>query len=717
MASAEGGNVGHSDTSSDVKVHIPTEDSGIVVGSEANSPDTETAGDGVGNPAINTNNSAAHKGPDEVAPAECEFTWKRDEAVKLRMTNKGYGSEKPISVPTVLKNVTSRIPTSLAMCVKRGDNWKKWTYAEYHRDVMQAAKALIKLGLEPYHGVGIIGFNCPEWFIADMAAIHAGGFAVGIYTTNSPEACQYVASNCDANVIAVENDTQLQKILKVRDQLPHLKAIVQWQGNLKEPYPNVYTWETFMNLGNDSSLDNVLDERIRAQSPNKACTLIYTSGTTGNPKGVMLSHDNVTWTADVAGKQARLDFGKEVVVSYLPLSHIAAQLLDMYFPLIYGGTVYFAKPDALKGSLAETLKEVQPTAFLGVPRVWEKMQEKMQAIGKNVTGMKKKIADWAKSVGHAGNISKMNGKRKRRGQAPWSWSIANALVFKKVREGLGLSRCRFCLTGAAPIMRETLDYFLSLDIPIFELYGMSESTGPHTLSFPWRYRIGSVGVDMFGAETKLDSPDKDGNGEICMRGRHVFMGYLGMEEKTREAIRDEGWLHSGDVGKKDADGFLYITGRIKELIITAGGENIPPVLIEDMVKEELPCVSNCMLIGDKRKFLSMLITLKTQVDADSGVPQDQLADLAVDWCTAQGSQASTVSAILDAQDPVVLKGIQEGIDRVNKRATSNAQKVQKWSLLPVDFSIPGEELGPTLKLKRPVVMKKYEATIEGFYAE
>ncbi|ELT97844.1 hypothetical protein CAPTEDRAFT_161718 [Capitella teleta] len=468
-----------------------------------------------------------------------------------------------------------------------------------------------------------------------------------------------------------------------------------------------------MAMGAGAECVDALEARIKAQAPNKCCTLIYTSGTTGNPKGVMLSHDNMTWTANVAGQTAKLLYGEEVALSYLPLSHIAAQMLDIYMPLFYGAVCYFAQPDALKGSLLATLKEVRPTLFFGVPRVWEKFQEGLIKMGRQNTGMKKKVAAWAKGVGLKGNMAIMNGRTSK----PFGWTVANAMVFKKVQQGLGLDRCKYCLTGAAPITRETLDFFMSLNIPLLELYGMSESCGPHTISFPWKYNVTSVGVEFLGVSTKLANPDKDGEGEICMGGRHVFMGYLNMEDKTRETLDEDGWLHTGDIGRRDKNGFLYITGRIKELIITAGGENVAPVPVEDIVKEELPIVSNCMLIGDKKKFLSILLTLKTEVDSDTMLPLDQLTLEAQDWCRQRGSKATTVSEILDSKDEAVLRGIQEGIDRSNARSTSRAQKMQKWSILPKDFSIPGDELGPTLKLKRPVVANLYKSTIEAFYVE
>ena len=268
-----------------------------------------------------------------------------------------------------------------------------------------------------------------------------------------------------------------------------------------------------------------------------------------------------------------------------------------------------------------------------------------------------------------------------------------------------------------PITRETLEFFLSLDINVNEIYGMSECTGPHTMSFPWKYRLGTVGQEVPGMFTKLDNPDQDGNGEICMAGRHVFMGYLNEEAKTRETFDDDGYLHSGDIGKRDDKGFLSITGRIKELLITAGGENVAPVPIEDTVKLELPVVSNCMLVGDKKKFLSMLITLKTKVDEETMQPKDELTPLAIEWCKSIGCKATTVSELLASPDESFLKAIQDGIDRANAKSVPRAQKIQKWSMLPRDFSIPGGELGPTLKLRRPIVTKMYEKTINKLYED
>lgn len=657
------------------------------------------------NPAGNT-----FKDLDDLAPATEYVVTKRDQAVKLRMSQKGPGSEKPLTVPSMFYQTVQRVPNHPAIAVKRGGVWIQWTYQQYFSDTQKAAKALIKLGLEPLHGVGILGFNSPEWFIANNGAIFAGGFTVGIYSTNNADACKYVALNSQCNVIVVENNQQLKKILQVWDDLPDLKAVVQYTGEVAEKRDNVYSWKEFMELSSQVS-DDALQHRLSLLAPNKACCLIYTSGTTGNPKGVMLSHDNLCWTAGKAVENAALLYASEVQLSFLPLSHIAGSLTDIYGAMACAATVYFAQPDALRGSLLGTLKEVRPTVFVGVPRVWEKMVEGIKHKSREFGFFKKKIGAWAKSVGYRTTIAEMNHE-----PVPGAFKIAN-IMLKKAKGELGFDRCRIFMSGAAPIMKETIEFFYGLHIPLMEVYGMSECSGPHTVCSLDRFRTSSVGTEIPGVQTKLADKDEEGNGEVRMYGRHVFMGYLDEEEKTKETFDEELYLMSGDIGKKDKDGFLFITGRKKELIITAGGENIAPVPIEDTVKECLPCVSNCILIGDKRKFLSMLITLKVDVNMDTLEPTDNLTAVTVDWMKAQGSGATKVSDILDHKDAIVLKAIQKGIDKANERAISRAQKIQKWSLLPRDFSIPGGELGPTMKLRRPIVHKMYAKTIDAFYAD
>lgn len=687
------------------------------------SSEEESTGEREEEPAANDEvQTVSAQRPDSLSvPTASEpglWTSQGDAEVRLRMGESGLAAEPPLTINQMFTKTVERFGDYTALSWKEGEQQKTMSYKEYYQTCRTAAKSFLKLGLERYNGVGILGFNSVEWFVADIGAILAGGFAVGIYTTNSPEACQYVADNCKANIIVVENQKQLQKILQIEDKLPHLKAIVQYKDALKEKRPNLYSWAEFMELGRDEP-DAPLDAIISNQKPNQCCTLIYTSGTTGQPKGVMLSHDNLTWTATSTCRHVRLTEApqsQEVVVSYLPLSHIAAQMVDIWVTMKIGGMTYFAQPDALKGSLVNTMKEARPTAFMGVPRVWEKMQEKMKSIGAKSSTVRRKVAAWAKDVGLQTNLGKMS-QNGAVGRTPIGYHIAKKLVFKKVRKALGLDRCTKCFTGAAPITKDTLEFFLSLNIPLYELFGMSESSGPHTISVPEAFRLTSCGKEIPGCTTKLQNPDEEGNGEICLWGRHVFMGYLNMPDKTEEALDADGWLRSGDLGKRDESGFLFITGRIKELIITAGGENIPPVPIEDAVKEHVPLISNAMLIGDKRKFLSMLLTIKCQVNAETGAPEDELTPEVIELCSKLGSSATRVSEIAGGRDRAIQAAIQDGINRVNEKATSNAQRIQKWLILDRDFSITGGELGPTMKLKRPVVSKMYKEQIDNFYKE
>nr|XP_033490951.1 long-chain-fatty-acid--CoA ligase ACSBG1 isoform X2 [Epinephelus lanceolatus] len=541
------------------------------------------------------------------------------------------------------------------------------------------------------------------------------GTMTGIYATNSPEACQYVASDAKANIIVVENQKQLDKILQIRDRLPHLKAIVQYSGQPLQTVSNLYSWEEFMELGLDVS-EKELDDIIGSQRANQCCVLIYTSGTTGKPKGVMLSHDNITWTANYASKAGDVqpaDTKQESLVSYLPLSHIAAQIYDLWKGIQWGELVYFAQPDALKGSLITTLREVCPTSHMGVPRVWEKIMEKIKQAISECGYVKKKLVTWAMSVSLDANQK----CTQKDDEKPFLFTLADSLVLQRLRAELGLSCCEKFFSGAAPIGTETVQFFLGLNIRLYEAYGMSESTGPHFMSSPKAYKLPSCGKVVPGCRYKMSNVDSEGIGEICFWGRNIFMGFLNMEDKTREALDEDGWLHSGDLGRIDEEGFLFITGRIKELIITAGGENVPPVPIEEAVKKEVPIISNAMLIGDKRKFLSMLLTLKCCSDKETTEPTEELSSEAVEFCRQLGSQATKVSDITEGKDKDVHQAIQEGINRVNAAATSNAQRIQKWTILEKDFTVSRGELGPTMKLRRPVVLEMYHKVIESLYQQ
>ncbi|XP_066603794.1 very long-chain-fatty-acid--CoA ligase bubblegum isoform X2 [Prorops nasuta] len=649
-------------------------------------------------------------GPDQVLYSKLGTTTEPDGRCRIPLDDSEENSVKPMSVPGQLMRSAKLYPNHIAMVSRLGVDGKRisYTYREYELQVRTVARAFLKLGLERHHSVCILGFNSPQWFISDIAAIYAGGFAAGIYTTNSPEACQFIAESSRANIIVVEDAKQLEKILEIKKNLPLLKAIIQYDGIVQEK--NVYSWSELLEIGKNES-DDKLESVLKTIAANECCTLVYTSGTVGNPKGVMLSHDNLLHNARGIIKYVDLKSGCEVIVSFLPLSHVAAQVVDIFTSLYMGGTIYFADKNALKGSLVDTLTVARPTAFLGVPRVWEKIYEKMQEVARNNGPIKTWIANWAKAQGLQYNMNKMNGIDYKH----WGYVIAKWLVFNKVKAALGLDRCKLFATAAAPLSTEVKKYFMSLDIPIMEAYGMSECSGAHTLSTEKKYRLGSVGCVMKGLKTKLDNLDNTGEGEICMAGRHIFMGYLNDPEKTKEAKDEEGWLHSGDLGRIDIDRFLYVTGRIKELIITAGGENIPPVHIEHLVLKELSALSNALLIGDKRKYLTMLVSLKTESNSDTGETLDSFTEDTKIWAKSIGSKSTTVSEVISTKDPIIFKEIQAAIDRANLKSISNAQKVQKFRILPHDFSIPTGELGPTLKVKRNVVYKMYANLIEEMY--
>lgn len=427
----------------------------------------------------------------------------------------------------------------------------------------------------------------------------------------------------------------------------------------------------------------------------------------------MLTHDNLTFVARTGCDIEKMQNAQEILISYLPLSHIAAQVVDIYACLSIAGTIYFAEKDALKGSLARTIRNVRPTRFLAVPRVYEKMQEKMMEIGRSQNFLMKAIGSWAKSVTLQHHIDRMNGKSSN----SFQYLLAKKFVISKVKTAMGFDRCLTFSSGAAPMCNETKKYFMSLDIPIKEMFGMSESSGGHSFAPLDAPNFATIGRGFPFTLTKIRQPDENGEGELLIKGRHVMMGYLDDVDKTYETIDDEGWLSTGDLARIDSDGFIYITGRLKEIVVTAGGENIPPNYVEMLVKKEIPVISNAFLVGDRRKFLTMLISLKTQMQAETGAPLDDLAQETITWLESLNLKHTKLSQILAAGengDPAVNKAIESGIERANRNAISHAQKVQKFRLI-TDFSIPTGEIGPTLKVKRNVVNEKYADLIDTMY--
>ena len=345
-------------------------------------------------------------GPDQILPSERFVATDPGAKVKLRTGQESPDDFTPVSVPSLLRRSAKKGGDHLALSVKRDSKTYSWTYKEYLDEVENAAKGFIKLGLRPRHGVGIIGFNAPEWFMSDLAAVFAGGMAAGIYPTSSPEACKYIMENCRANILVVEDDKQLQKFLPFKNELSHLKAIIQYTGEVEQE--GVLTWKKLIQMGKEQA-DEELERRLKSMAINECCHLVYTSGTTGPPKGVMLSHDNLTFTAQRLCDIFHMKDKEERLVTYLPLSHVAANICDIFVMMTSVGSVYFADKNALKGTLTGTLREALPTLFFGVPRVWEKIYEKMQEIGKQNKGFKQQIGQWAKKTGLEHNRNLLNG--------------------------------------------------------------------------------------------------------------------------------------------------------------------------------------------------------------------------------------------------------------------------------------------------------------------
>lgn len=590
-------------------------------------------------------------------------------------------------VHEVLAETTKRYGDRPALRVKRDGGWKTTTWAGYERDARRTARALMKLGVEPGRGVSLIGYNSPEWLIADVGAILAGAVPAGIYTTNSAEQVRYITDHCDAKVAFADTPVQVDKLVAEQDRMPNLEVVVQMLGKPEASSRGrlkVLSWEELLALA-DGVPESDLDARIASQKPDDLCTLIYTSGTTGDPKAVMITHTNLVWTADTICTALSLG-PSDVSISYLPLSHIAEQLLSIHGPMRMGSLLYFA--ESLE-KLGETLQEVRPTLFLGVPRVWEKIQAKMVAAGAASPPLRKKIAAWARKVGLAAGFAEQRGEAR-----PLVLPIAKKIVFDKVRDRLGLDRARICVTSAAPISRDTLEFFLSLGIPLLEVYGMSECTGPATYSPPDNYRTGKCGVVIPGAEIKIAE-----DGEVCMRGPHVFKGYLKDPESTNNALDADGWLHSGDIGTIDKDGFLQITDRKKDLLITAGGENIAPQVLESALKA-IPVVGQAVVVGDRQRYLAALLTL----DPERVESEARLA----------GSPAASIAEA--AKCDVFHSHLRKQVDEVNLKL-ARVQTIKKFVVVPHEFSIDGGELTPTMKIKRKVVNEKYRAEIESMYVE
>lgn len=573
-------------------------------------------------------------------------------------------------------------PNAPAYFEKIGDHWVPTTWQQYLDQVRQAAKSLIALGVEPGGSVNILGFNRPEWVIMDLAAMLVRGTATGIYTTNSASECQYIISHSEASVIVLEDQGQWDKIASVRQDIDCLKHIIMMRGTDIDD-DQTLSWDAFMAAGNDIP-DEQIDTALNNLKLDDLCTLIYTSGTTGPPKGVMLNHENLAWTS----KQAvdLLNLGpSDSALSYLPLSHIAEQMFTIHAAITSGYQIYYAE-SGLK--VPDNLKEVQPTIFFGVPRVWERFYSGVTAKLAEATGVRAKIAQWAMGVSKQVWTQRHNGHEPS-GFLATQYNLASKLFYSKVKEALGLNRMKFGFSSAAPLNPEIAHFFIQLDVPIHEIYGQSEGSGPTTTNRPGATKIGTVGQAWPGSQVKLAE-----DGEILLSGKNVFLGYYKNPASTAETLID-GWLQSGDLGSFDTDGFLTITGRKKEIIITSGGKNIAPKNIEASLKN-LDLVSEAVVIGEQRRFITALLTL------------DETA--AANYAKTHGLDFQTLH-----ENTQLLAHLQQQIDQEVNSHLARVEQVRGFKVLPRQFTVEDGELTPTLKIKRRIVNENFKTEIESMY--
>ena len=556
------------------------------------------------------------------------------------------------------------------------------TWSEYADKACRVAAGLADLGVRPGDRVVMMMRNRPEFHYADVGVLLAGATPISIYNSSSPEQIEYLAGHSEATAAIVGDIGMLERFLKVRGALPGLRNLVVIDDPDGLAPGDVVP---FADLVGAAPVD--LDQATGRVRPEGLLTLIYTSGTTGPPKGVMISHYNLCWVLESMTRATAESITGWRQVSYLPMAHIAERLVTHYFH-IGEGTDVTTCPEPTE--LASYLREVRPEHFLGVPRVWEKLYAGITAA---VAADPEKQAGFQRAleVGHKAAAVRVTGQPLPPELAA-AWEQVDAAAFANVRAMVGLDGMRIALTGAAPIPRPVLDFFLAIGVPLSEVYGLSECTGPMT----WArtpVRPGTVGPPIPGQELKLLD-----DGEVCCRGGNVFSGYLKDPERTAEMLDDEGWLHSGDIGEIDEAGYVKIVDRKKELIITAGGKNISPANLEAAIKS-FPLIGQACAVGDGRAYMTALIVLDP--------------DVAPAWAKSRGIEFSSLADL--ASNPDVRAEVERCVEEANGRF-SQVEKIKKIALLPTEWLPDSDELTPTMKLKRRGVLQKYADEIEELYS-
>jgi long-chain acyl-CoA synthetase len=574
-------------------------------------------------------------------------------------------------------------PERVALREKHRGLWRPFTWREYLAQVLAVADALAAQGLKAGDSIAIISDNRPEWLFADLGAQALGVLSAGVYVTNPPADVAYVLNHCRAKVVFCEDQEQVDKVLGSPEPLPHLARIVvlDTEGTRDYRDPRLVGWEDFIaptlaSARGREALD--VHARMAALDATKPAVIVYTSGTTAQPKGALLSAAQMlsmsgTYFDELGGTE------HDTLLSYLPLCHVAEKIFSQFTPLTSGATVHFGES---LDTVRQDLVEVSPTIFLGVPRIWEKIHAGVEVAIRNTSPEKRALYRWA--MGVARRHHEGGGLRLQR------W-LADRLVLRALRERLGLGRVRLAISGAAPIAPELLHWFHSIGVAILEGWGLSESCGISHVNLPNAYRIGTVGRALRGVECRFGE-----DGEILIKGPHIFSGYLHNEQATREAVTD-GWLHTGDLGELDADGYLRIVGRKKEILINAGGKNLSPAKIENALKTS-PYIKEAAAVADGRAYTTALIQIE--------------GELVGDWAMRQGLGYTSFEDL--AARPEVVKLIDGEVRRINE-TLARVEQVRGFRLLPKELHQDDGEMTATQKLKRRVVYEKFAALIEDMY--
>ena len=574
--------------------------------------------------------------------------------------------------------------------------WRAYSWNEVEKISEEIGAGLVSLGFEPGEVASVLANTRREWVWTDLAVLTMGGVCNGIYPTDAAAQVQYLCEDSASVFLFVEGDEQLDKFLEVRQALPKLRKVIVYdmEGLADLNDPQVMSLDSLRAAGRDylATHPGLVDARIASRRPQDLAILVYTSGTTGRPKGAMISHGNLcaTLSGVANGMFEGVPEGGERI-AFLPLCHIAERMIGEYVPILRRSVINFVEnPD----TVFEDLREVQPHVFFAVPRVWEKIYSQVMITLSEAGNVQKAAYAWALSA----NAEEAKARAEGRSAGGWTAlkaKLGRALVINNVRRMVGLDRVQLALTGAAPISADLIRWYQSLGIPLREGWGMTETCGGGSINPRSAPKPGSVGLPGPGVEMRI----APGTNEIQLRGQNVILGYLNQPEKTAETIDSEGWLHTGDVGRVDDEGYFYITDRMKDIIITAGGKNVTPSEWENELKFS-PYVTDAVVIGDKRPYLTALIM----------IDQENVEKFAQDH-DVPFSNYSSLTRAKEVQDL-----IQGEIDKANTKF-ARVEQVKKFKLLETQLTAEDEELTPTMKLKRQFVQKKYAEMIDGMYRD